>query len=145
MIDYEAAVKAFQIKYRHFQPPPGEPTFDIRSDIKDLRMRLIHEEFDEMLTGYAQGDLVEFADGAADLIYVLIGSCTAFGIPINRVFQEVHRSNMTKTVPEGDGSGGTKYAVKTPKGKDYIPPDIFGILFHSNRQTKLEEIADGIS
>lgn len=146
MIDYEAAVMEFQKKYRHFIPDPSvEPHLDIDPAVYKLRIDLIQEEYKEIFDALEAGDIAEFADGVADLIYVLVGACIALSIPINRVFQEVHRSNMTKTPPSEINDAGKKYGTKTPKGKDYIPPDISGILFRSNRQTKLEEVADGIS
>jgi phosphoribosyl-ATP pyrophosphohydrolase len=136
-INYEMMVTNFQKKYGHFFPETGVATLDVPEAVFKLRMDLIVEEFKEAVTALEQRDIVEFADGAADLIYVLIGACNAFGIPINRIFREVHNSNMTKTV--STVREGMKYGTKTPKGPDYVPPNIRGILFHPHRQTLLEE------
>jgi predicted HAD superfamily Cof-like phosphohydrolase len=135
--DYEAMVIEFQKKYGHFFPEPGPPSLGVPEPVMKLRFDLMDEEFKEMMTALEQDDIVEFADGAADLIYVVIGACNAFNIPINRIFTEVHNSNMTKTV--STVREGMKYGTKTPKGPDYIPPNVRGILFHPQRQTLLEE------
>jgi len=135
MQSYEEMVLEFHSKYRHFRA--FAPILNLPGEVKALRIKLITEEFGEMIQAYSDKDLIGFADGIADLIYVLIGAAVTFGIPIDRIFREVHRSNMTKTVPE-EVKLGEKYGVKTPKGPDYIPPDIQGILFNPYVKTKLE-------
>lgn len=62
----------------------------------DLRMRLIEEEFNELQKAFINKDLVEIADALADLQYVLLGTAISAGINLDPVFQEVHRSNMSK-------------------------------------------------
>jgi predicted HAD superfamily Cof-like phosphohydrolase len=89
---------------------------------RDLRVRLIREEFAELQDALDAEDIIEVADALADLLYVVYGSALQFGIPIDAVLAEVHRSNMTK----GDGlidAGGKKL-----KGPSYKRPDIAGIL-----------------
>lgn len=104
-------------------------------------MDLIKEEYEELMLALENDDLVKIADGAADLQYVVIGTCTSYGIPSDRIFSEVHNSNMTKTaVPVKDATAGEKYGTKTPKGPDFIPPDINRILFHPSEMTNLEMI-----
>lgn len=129
-------VTEFQEKYRHYRAPekPHIPPMDVKS----LRFQLIAEEVkDELLPALSSDNLVEIADGIADSIYVLIGCAIAYGIPIDRIFLEVHRSNMTKTAVK-ESTPGAKYGVKTPKGPDYIPPDVEGILFFPEKMTRLE-------
>lgn len=78
-----------------------------------LRISLMEEELEETvlamrafhLTGSSK-DFAEIADGLADLCYVAIGTAVAYGIPLDRVFDEVHRSNMAKSLP-CDTCGGT--------------------------------------
>jgi predicted HAD superfamily Cof-like phosphohydrolase len=72
-----------------------------------------------------KNDIVSIADALADIVYVACGTALTYGIPFDRVFAEVHRSNMTKFGPDGpylraDG--------KVMKGPDYEPPDIAGCL-----------------
>lgn len=138
LVDCGNAVQAFHEKYGHWQGPSG-PEVPERV-IRDLRLRLIVEEYEEFRKAFDEYDLVEMADGAADLVYVLVGFCLAFGIDFNRVFQEVHRSNMTKD--QVVAPPGQKYGTKTPKGKDYIKPDIAGILFNPTEKTLLERLAE---
>ena len=71
-------------------------------------------------------DITEAADGFADLEYVVHGGTLTFGIPSEKVFEEVHRSNMSKL----DEKGNPIFRVdgKILKGKNYSPPDILKVL-----------------
>lgn len=130
----EEMIRDFQFKFGHFFA--ADVTTDLPDGVLELRIRLINEEFIEFMTGLTTRDLVEIADGAADLVYVTVGACIAHGIPFDRVFMEVHRSNMTKENVKV--SGPQKYGTKTPKGPNYIPADIRGILFEPHKATRLE-------
>lgn len=89
---------------------------------RELRIALITEEFREMRESLEANDIVGVAHELADLLYVVIGSALQWGIPIERVLHEVHRSNMTK-------DGGAKRADgKILKGPNYSPPNIAGVL-----------------
>lgn len=90
-----------------------------------LRMRLIHEEADELLKAIDAGDVVETADGIADLVYVALGAALEFGIPIEEVWHEVQRSNMAKV------GGGRRADGKILKPEGWRPPDIPGVLMSS--------------
>ncbi len=57
------------------------------------------EELYEWAKAHAESDLVEAADAWADRCYVLFGDAIASGIPAEAIFNEVHRSNMTKSAP----------------------------------------------
>ena len=61
-----------------------------------LRERLIQEEFDELKEAMAKQDLAAVAKELADLLYVVYGTAVSFGIDMGPIFQEVHRSNMSK-------------------------------------------------
>lgn len=86
-----------------------------------VRAHLIVEEVAELLTAFTVGDSVATLDALADLLYVTLGTAVAFGLPIAEAFEEVHRSNMTKTV-ERDRPG------HPGKGRDYSPPDLASLL-----------------
>lgn len=89
---------------------------------RELRVRLIEEEFDELYDALNGNDVIGVADSLADLMYVVIGSALQWGIPLERVFAEVHRSNMTK-------QGGDKRADgKILKGPNCSPPDLSFVL-----------------
>lgn len=95
-------------------------------DIRALRRRLLNEEFTEYLQAETKDDLVEVADALADIIYIACGTAIAYGIPLDTVFTEVHRSNMAKLGPGGkpiyrdDG--------KVMKPTDWSPPNVSGII-----------------
>jgi predicted HAD superfamily Cof-like phosphohydrolase len=61
-----------------------------------LRIRLIQQEFDELQEAFAQQDVVAIAKELADLLYVIYGTAVSCGIEMAPVFEEVHRSNMSK-------------------------------------------------
>lgn len=110
-----------------------------------LRKELIEEEFYEVMQGlgfiferqhnrsvqYCDPDLVDLADGLADLIYVVAGTALEFGIPLERVWNEVQASNMTKVDPE-TGKVMKREDGKVLKGPNFVPPDIEGILRYHN-------------
>lgn len=64
----------------------------------DLRINLMQEELNEIKEAIENNDFVEISDGLCDLMYVLVGSILEFGMgeKFNQIFNEVHRSNMSK-------------------------------------------------
>ena len=88
-----------------------------------LRANLIAEEARETVEAIAEGNIVKIADGCADLIYVVLGTVLTFGIPLEAVFDEVHRSNMTKVGGPRDPKTG-----KVLKPEGYTPPAIGQVL-----------------
>ncbi len=63
---------------------------------RELRVRLIQEEFDELKEALVSDDLSSIAKEMADLLYVVYGTAVSYGIDMDPVFREVHRSNMSK-------------------------------------------------
>lgn len=94
--------------------------------LRQLRIDLLREEMDEYIQGETADDIVEIADALADIIYIACGTAVAYGIPLDRVFAEVHRSNMSKL----DENGKPIYREdgKVLKSRLYSPPDVKGIL-----------------
>jgi len=93
----------------------------------ELRKALIKEEYEEVIEAFDAGDLVELADGLADLIYVCVGAALEMGIPLDRVWSEVQRSNMAKIDPlTGKVAYREDGKVKKPDG--WTPPDIAGAM-----------------
>ncbi|HQU43501.1 MAG TPA: hypothetical protein PK867_11865 [Pirellulales bacterium] len=90
-----------------------------------LRTALALEELGEWLSAHHRGDLVAAADGWADRAYVLFGDAVTAGLPTSLIFDEVHRSNLSK---EPHASG------KPCKGSGYCPPDIRGVLQRARLQ-----------
>lgn len=113
-----AMVRAFHVKFG--QVDAVTPDID---HCRELRLRLIDEEFRELRDALDANDIVAVADALADLTYVVIGSGLQWGIPLDRVFAEVHRSNMTKQ------GGGKRADGKILKGPAYEPPDVAAALY----------------
>ncbi len=136
-IDYMSMVREFHLKYGHYisdtGPHDGFPFPSFPTDVVKLRERLITEEAREFrFASYAMYnstdrtpiDMVEIADALADLLYVVFGAAITYGIPIEAIFTEVHRSNMTKSMLKNEKS----IKGKTLKGSDYEPPQIEDVL-----------------
>ena len=92
---------------------------------------LIKNKSNELIASMLAGDLVGVADGLADVLYVVIGTAVAYGIDIQEVFDEVHRSNLSKTV--WDEERQRWYIEKDEFGKGikpdtYSPADIAPII-----------------
>lgn len=92
---------------------------------------LIQNKSDELIASMIAGDLVGIADGLADVLYVVIGTAAAYGIDIQEVFDEVHRSNLSKTVWSEEEQ---RYLIekdefgKAIKPPTYSPADIKPII-----------------
>ncbi|HLZ10534.1 MAG TPA: nucleoside triphosphate pyrophosphohydrolase family protein [Chloroflexota bacterium] len=96
----------------------------ITKDVALCRLRLIVEEVGELSKAMHENDRIKVADGLADLLYVIYGAAIVYGIPIAPVFDEIHRSNMSKDFPD-DTDRGKKSARK---GSRYFPPDLQGLF-----------------
>jgi predicted HAD superfamily Cof-like phosphohydrolase len=94
-----------------------------------LRRNLITEEFNELTDAEYANDLVEIADALADIIYIACGTAVSYGIPLDDVFAEVHRSNMAKLV---NGKVIRREDGKVQKPAEWTPPDIRSILDKAN-------------
>lgn len=81
-----------------------------------LRYKLIMEELEELGRAYVKGDLAEIADALGDLLYVVVGAFVTHGLDMQGIFNEVHRSNMTKVGGYKRGDG------KWMKPATYSPP-----------------------
>jgi predicted HAD superfamily Cof-like phosphohydrolase len=123
-VDYLGSVREF---HRAFGiPAPDTPTGRVEGDLRRSREALMTEELRELLAAMHAEDLIEIADGLADLLYVVFGTAVAYGIPMDDVFEEVHRSNMTKLGFDGKPVIGA--AGKRLKGPGYVPPNIRPLL-----------------
>jgi len=90
--------------------------------INDLRYNLIKEELDELKQALDNKDLLEVADALTDILYVTYGAGHAFGIDLDKCFDEVQNSNMSKL--GSDGKPIYNDAGKVMKGPDYFKPDL---------------------
>jgi predicted HAD superfamily Cof-like phosphohydrolase len=87
---------------------------------------LVREEFYELSYAVKNFDIIETADACADLIWVIEGLCHSLGIPLQQVWDEVARSNMSKTV---EGKLLKREDGKVLKPDTYSPPNIVKILY----------------
>ena len=93
MENAQAMVEAF---HRMFEIVVQEVPALVDDQTRALRIRLIHEELEELKEAMAKSDLVGIAKEMADLLYVVYGTAVSYGIEMDAVFREVHRSNMSK-------------------------------------------------
>lgn len=103
-----------------------EPRFANKSE-RVLRMDLLMEEVKEYLEGEEKSDLENVAKELADIIYIVCGTAVSYGIPLDRVFDEVHRSNMAKLGP--DGKVKRREDGKILKPDNWTAPDVKSILW----------------
>ena len=98
-----------------------KPSFS-SDKINKLRIDLIKEELDELQEAIKNNDLLEVADALTDILYVTYGAGHAFGIDLDKCFDEVQNSNMSKL----DENGKPIYndAGKVMKGPKYFKPDL---------------------
>ena len=98
-----------------------KPSFS-SDKINKLRIDLIKEELDELQEAMKNNDLLEVADALTDILYVTYGAGHAFGIDLDKCFDEVQNSNMSKL----DENKKPIYndAGKVMKGPNYFKPDL---------------------
>ena len=90
--------------------------------INKLRIDLIKEELDELQEAMKNNDLLEVADALTDILYVTYGAGHAFGIDLDKCFNEVQNSNMSKLGENGKPIYND--AGKVMKGPKYFKPDL---------------------
>ena len=98
-----------------------KPSFST-DKINKLRIDLIKEEIEELIVAMNNKDLLEVADALTDILYVTYGAGHAFGIDLDKCFEEVQNSNMSKL----DENGNPIYndSGKVMKGPNYFKPDL---------------------
>ena len=94
--------------------------------INQLRLNLIKEELEELREALDNKDLIEVADALTDILYVTYGAGHAFGIDLDKCFEEVQNSNMSKLGK--DGLPIYNNFGKVMKGPNYFKPDLKKII-----------------
>ena len=102
-----------------------KPSFST-DKINKLRLDLIKEELSELTEAMNNKDLLEVADALTDILYVTYGAGHAFGINLDKCFDEVQNSNMSKL--GSDGKPIYNESGKVMKGPDYFKPDLSKFL-----------------
>jgi predicted HAD superfamily Cof-like phosphohydrolase len=100
---------------------PGLADLRDRNDSRRFRAHLLLEEAAEFLSAIAERDEVKTADALGDLLVVILGTALVFDIPIEEVFNEIHKSNMTRSVA-------SRLDRPMMKGPDFRRPDLQEVL-----------------
>ena len=103
------------------QEVKNRPSFST-DKINKLRIDLIREELDELKEAMDNKDLQEVADALTDILYVTYGAGHAFGIDLDKCFEEVQNSNMSKLDINGEPI--YNQSGKVMKGPKYFKPDL---------------------
>jgi predicted HAD superfamily Cof-like phosphohydrolase len=98
-----------------------KPSFST-DKINSLRYDLIKEELEELKQAMENKDLLEVADALTDILYVTYGAGHAFGVDLDKCFEEVQSSNMSKLGE--DGKPIYNESGKVMKGPNYFKPDL---------------------
>jgi predicted HAD superfamily Cof-like phosphohydrolase len=103
---------------------PAQDHLDVNAvdpDLGRFRVKLQDSETLELRHAVNARDAVKIADALADIVYAAYGTALTYGIPLDEVLAEVHRSNLTKNPPVNPGG-------KAVKGPDYRPPNVEEVL-----------------
>ncbi len=118
MTNFESVKKFMQTFGQEIREKASFPS----DKIKSLRYDLIKEELDELKEALENQDIKEVADALTDILYVTYGAGHAFGINLDKCFQEVQSSNMSKLGLDGKPIYNDK--GKVMKGPNYFKPDL---------------------
>ena len=118
MSNFESVKKFMKTFGQEIREKAGFPDDKITS----LRYELIKEELDELREAIDSKDMKEVADALTDILYVTYGAGHAFGINLDKCFEEVQNSNMSKLGSDGKPIYNDK--GKVMKGPNYFKPDL---------------------
>ena len=118
MTNFESVRKFMETFGQEIKAKAGFPSEKISS----LRYELIKEELGELKEAMDTKDLKEVADALTDILYVTYGAGHAFGINLDKCFEEVQNSNMSKL--DSDGKLIYNNNGKVMKGPNYFKPDL---------------------
>ena len=122
MTNFESVQKFMETFGQEIKEKAGFPTDKITS----LRYDLIKEELNELKEAIDKKDLIEIADALTDILYVTYGAGHAFGINLDKCFEEVQNSNMSKLGLNGEPIYNDK--GKVMKGPNYFKPNFTKFL-----------------
>ena len=118
MTNFESVKKFMETFGQEIREKAGFPNEKITS----LRYDLIKEELDELKEAMENKDIKEVADALTDILYVTYGAGHAFGVDLDKCFEEVQNSNMSKLGSDGKPIYNDK--GKVMKGPNYFKPDL---------------------
>lgn len=115
----EGDVRTFHITFGH--PAPLSPVSVMNDNMLEFRIARIEEECKELVEALRERSLAKIAAEAVDVIYVVVGTLVALGLPLMPFWRDVHRANMSK-VPAGP-------LVKPIKPDGWVGPDPHKVLY----------------
>ena len=118
MTNFKSVKKFMETFGQEIREKAGFPNEKITS----LRYDLIKEELDELKEAMENKDIKEVADALTDILYVTYGAGHAFGVDLDKCFEEVQNSNMSKL--DSDGKPIYNDKGKVMKGPNYFKPDL---------------------
>ena len=118
MTNFESVEKFMKTFGQEVKTKSGFPD----DKIVNLRLDLIREELSELTEAVAKKDIKEVADALTDILYVTYGAGHAFGINLDKCFEEVQNSNMSKL--GSDGKPIYNEHGKVMKGPSYFKPNL---------------------
>ena len=124
--DVAAAVAEFHEAFN--LPRQTQPSINVEPSLEELRISLLEEEVGELVAATQARDLVGIADALADITYVVYGTALTYGIDLDYVLSEVHRSNMSKL--DSNGRPIIRSDSKVLKSERYSPPNVVAVLQH---------------
>jgi len=122
MTNFTEVGKFMETFGQEVQTSPKLPKYAVQM----LRLSLILEEYTELEDAIAEGHMEGIADALTDILYVTYGAGHAFGIDLDKCFEEVQRSNMSKL--GADGKPIYRDDGKIMKGPNYSEPDLRKVL-----------------
>ena len=118
MSNFEKVKKFMQTFGQEVETKPSLPS----DKITNLRLALIEEELLELKEAMKNKDITEIADALTDILYVTYGAGHAYGIDLDKCFDEVQNSNMSKL--GNDGKPIYNEGGKVMKGPNYFKPNL---------------------
>jgi predicted HAD superfamily Cof-like phosphohydrolase len=107
-------------------PMASQPTTSVPDELRQLRVDLLVEEVREFAEATDAKDIIGLADALADILYVTYGAAVTYGIDLDAVVREVHRSNMSKL--DENGQPVLREDGKVLKSARYTRPDVVTVL-----------------
>ena len=118
------AVASFHVAFGLARQP--WPNVNVSDELAQLRVDLLVEEVGEFADATRQRDIAAMADALGDIVYVAYGAAVTYGIDLDAVLAEIHRSNMSKL--GADGRPLLREDGKVLKSSRYQPPDVARVL-----------------
>lgn len=118
-------VMEFHEKYKI---PIGDFTtpFMLSEERDELRMNLVDEEYNELVSAYDKRDMIEMVDALGDLVYVIYGWAIEMGVNLDAILEEIQRSNMSKLGENGEPI--YREDGKVLKGPNFTGPNFSHVL-----------------